>query len=108
METFTIGELAYMVFHEDEQHTRKMLNEVGASPRLNEYTKNPRERVTRDLVIALAAKYENASTGRTLLAMLKGSFWPKDDPEPIEEESVEPKWLKEDREPWEYLWYDEW
>jgi hypothetical protein len=43
-DTFTIGELAERVTSGNERAIRKMLNDAGADPRLEEYTTDPGER----------------------------------------------------------------
>ena len=67
---FTIGELSERVTGGNEQAIRKMLNDAGADPRLDEYTTDPAETVTRDLVITLFAKRAGDGVGHRLRVLL--------------------------------------
>ncbi len=54
-QTFTIGELARRVTGGNERTIRKLLNDAGADPRLDEYAEDPGQVVSRELVIDLFA-----------------------------------------------------
>jgi len=69
-ETFTIGELAQRVTGGNERTIRKLLNDAGAHPRLDEYTTDPGEVVGRDLVVDLFALRAGDSVGRRLRVLL--------------------------------------
>lgn len=68
-ETYTIGELA-QVLKIGERATRQLLNDAGATPRLDEYTEDPGELVTRAQVIDLAADRAGSREGRLLAGLL--------------------------------------
>lgn len=70
-ERFTIGELSERVTGGNERAMRKLLNDAGANPRLDEYTTDPGETVTRDLVITLAARRAGDRVGRKLGELLE-------------------------------------
>lgn len=65
-ETFTIGELAARVTGGNERTIRKLLNDAGADPRLDEYAETPAEVVSRDLVVDLYALRAADWVGRAL------------------------------------------
>ena len=65
-ESFTIGELAARVTGGNEAAMRKVLNDAGADPRLDEYATDPTETVTRDLVLILYAMRVGDRAGRKL------------------------------------------
>ncbi len=69
-EHFTIGELSGRVMGGNERAMRKMLNDVGADPRLDEYATDPAETVTRDLVITLFARRASDRVGHKLRELL--------------------------------------
>jgi len=69
-DTFTIGELSERVTGGNERAMRKMLNDAGADPRLDEYAIDPEETVTRDLVIRLFARRAGDRVGHKLRELL--------------------------------------
>lgn len=69
---FTIGELADEVTGGNERAMRKLLNDAGAQPRLDEYTNNPNETVSRQLVVDLVALRAGDRVGRKLAGLLRG------------------------------------
>ena len=70
MQSFTIGELSERVTGKNERTIRKMLNDAGADPRLDEYATNPGETVSRDLVVDLFALRAGDIVGRRLRVLL--------------------------------------
>jgi len=69
-ERFTIGELSERVTGGNERAMRKMLNDAGADPRLDEYATDPTETVARDLVIVLFARRAGDRVGHKLRELL--------------------------------------
>ena len=69
-QTFTIGELAQRVAGGNERAIRNLLNDAGADPRLDPYTDNPGETVSRELVIDLFAQRAGDSVGHRLRVLL--------------------------------------
>ena len=67
---FAIGELSERVTGGNERAMRKLLNDAGADPRLDEYATDPAETVTRDTVIVLFAKRAGDRVGHTLRELL--------------------------------------
>ena len=70
-DTFTVGELAATVTGGDERAMRKLLNDAGADPRLDEYAANPAEQVVRETVIDLFAMRAGDRVGRKLAELLR-------------------------------------
>ena len=71
---FTIGEIAEAVTGGNERAARKLLNDAGADPRLDEYdeyAENPGELVTRQLVINLVAIRAGDIVGRRAARLLR-------------------------------------
>jgi hypothetical protein len=69
--SFTIGELAQHVTGGNERAIRKMLNDAGADPQLNEYATAPGETVGRGVVVDLLAMRAGDRVGRKLSALLR-------------------------------------
>lgn len=70
--TFTLGELAERVTGGNLSGMAKLLNDAGASPRLDENEPTPAATVDRWTVIALAAERAGDRVGRLLTALLRG------------------------------------
>lgn len=68
--TYSIGQLARDIAGGNERQMRKMLNDVGADPRLDEYAENPDERVSRTAVIDLVAMRAGDVVGRRAARVL--------------------------------------
>jgi hypothetical protein len=66
---FEVGELASALMV-NERAVRKMLNDAGADPRLDEYVVDPHEMVGRGLVIDLAAARQDR-VSRILAVLLR-------------------------------------
>jgi hypothetical protein len=67
---FTVGSVAQCLgIH--ERVARKLLNDAGATPRLDEYDENPSEPVSRTLVIDLVAVRAGDRVGRKLAELLR-------------------------------------
>ena len=71
-EYFTMGHLAEAVTSGNERLMRKLLNEAGANPPLNENLENPLEKVHILLVIDLAAVRADDWVGHRLTRLLFG------------------------------------
>jgi len=69
--SFTIGELAQNVTGGNERQMRKMLNDAGADPQLDEYATAPGETVGRGVVIDLLAMRAGDRVGRKLGELLR-------------------------------------
>lgn len=69
---FTIGELAAAVTGGNERAMRKLLNDAGATPRLDEYATAPTETVGRLVVVDLLAMRAGDRVGRVLAPVLRG------------------------------------
>ena len=68
--TFTIGALSERVTGGNERAMRKLLNDAGADPRLDEYAIDPEETVTRGLVIRLFVRRAGDRVGHKLRELL--------------------------------------
>lgn len=62
--TFTIGFLAERIAGGNECALRKLLNDAGADPRLDEYATDPAQVVSRALVVDLFALRAGDIVGR--------------------------------------------
>jgi hypothetical protein len=70
-DTFTVGELAAAVTGGNERAMRRLLNDAGADPRLDEYAANPVEPVAKETVIDLLALHAGDRVGRLLADLLR-------------------------------------
>jgi len=68
---YSIGEIAGVISDGDEHAARKLLNDAGANPRLDDLTENPSEVVSRQTVIDLAAMRADDKIGRKLGELLR-------------------------------------
>jgi hypothetical protein len=66
---YTLGELA-QVLKINQRAVRKMLNDAGGGPRLDEYTEDPGETVTRSQVVDLFADRAGSREARLLAGLL--------------------------------------
>ena len=74
MDTFTIGELATAA-EVSVPAMRRMLNDAGATPRLDEYRHDPKEWVSREEVINLMDFMAGDRVGRALARLVASRTW---------------------------------
>lgn len=68
---YTIGEIATAITGGNERQARKMINDAGADPRLDEYKTDPGELVRREILIDLLADNAGSRTGRKAAELLR-------------------------------------
>lgn len=69
--SLTIGELTRHVTGGNERAMRKLLNDAGADPQLDEYATDPAETVSRAVVVDLLAMRAGDRVGRKLSHLLR-------------------------------------
>jgi hypothetical protein len=68
---FTVSDLAGLLGG-NERMARKLLNDAGADPRLDEYINQPGETITRELLVDLLAMRAGDYVGRKVAELLRG------------------------------------
>lgn len=68
---YTIGEITKAITGGNERAARKMINDAGMTPRLDEYKIEPGELIPRDVLIELLADNAGSRTGRKAAELLR-------------------------------------